>query len=292
MHEHSVMVGIFAEKLDSDPQLRDAIELEALGRYDRAHRAYCELVIRISPVRVEERNFCYKSAFNCLLQLGQWDLLLDEIGNQVTNHEQLWNDDWNLENLLPHYVHGNVLLVLADNEAGREFYNMLQQWLHVPDRTKHIRQQFGEQLTALYISGQEMVRARMFGEQTQRQFLDEWHCAGVLSGLVRTDCLLSVRKVIELLAYSDLLECTIDRLEQATAGLIASWQNAQPALTDSLITWDTIIAYRRFLLAKLEAKCNVQEECVPFQNNVSTLSKLLYDLELELLEVAFEQNNI
>ncbi|XP_050067788.1 DNA-dependent protein kinase catalytic subunit-like [Anopheles maculipalpis] len=292
MHEHSVMVGIFAEKLDSDPQLRKAIELEALGRYDRAHRAYCELVLRISQARVEERNFCYKSAFNCMLQLGQWDMLLDEIGNQLTNHEDLWTDDWNLENLLPNYVHGNVLLVLAGNETAREFYNMLQQWLHIPDRAKHIRQQFGEELTALYISGQEMVRARMFGEQTQRQFLDEWHCAGVLSGLVRTECLLSVRKVIELVAYSELLELEADKLEQATAGLITSWQNAQPALTDSLITWDTTLAYRRFLLEKLETKCDAAKERVSILNNVSKLSKQLYQLELELLEVAFEQNNI
>uniref|UniRef100_A0A182XXN1 non-specific serine/threonine protein kinase n=1 Tax=Anopheles stephensi TaxID=30069 RepID=A0A182XXN1_ANOST len=295
MHEHSVLEGIFAEKLDSDPQLREAIELEALGRYDRAHRAYCELVMRISQARVEERNFCYKSAFNCLLQLGQWDVLLDEIGNQVTSHEELWSDDWNLENLLPNYVHGNVLLVLAGNEAGREFYNMLQQWLHIPDRAKHIRQQFGEALTALYISGQEMVRARMFGEQTERQFLDEWHCAGVLSGLVRTDCLLSVRKVIELVAYSELLEeCTTDRLEQATAGLIASWQNARPASTDSLTTWDTLIAYRRFLLVKLESKCGPQgsDGVGDTLGNVSKLSRLLYELELQLLDVAFEQNNI
>uniref|UniRef100_A0A182VQI2 non-specific serine/threonine protein kinase n=1 Tax=Anopheles minimus TaxID=112268 RepID=A0A182VQI2_9DIPT len=289
MHEHSVMVGIFAEKLDSDPRLREAIELEALGRYEAAHRAYCELVLRISQARVEERNFCYKSAFNCLLQLGQWDLLLEEIGNQVTNHEDLWTDDWNLENLMPSYVQGNVILVLAGDAAAREFYEMLQQWLHIPDRAKHIRQQFGEELTALYISGQEMVRARLFGEQTQRQFLDEWHCAGVLSELVRIDCLLSVRKVIELVAYSELLECTAESLKQAIGSLIVSWQNAHPAPTDSLITWDTIVTYRRFMLAKLETKCSDQEENTGY---VSKLYKLLHELELQLVDVAFEQNNI
>uniref|UniRef100_A0A182MMJ7 non-specific serine/threonine protein kinase n=1 Tax=Anopheles culicifacies TaxID=139723 RepID=A0A182MMJ7_9DIPT len=288
MHEHSVMVGIFAEKLDSDPQLREAIELEALGRYEAAHQAYCELVMRVSQARVEERNFCYKSAFNCLLQLGQWDVLLEEIGNQVTNHEDLWTDDWNLENLMPNYVHGNVALVLAGNAAAREFYQMLQQWLHIPDRAKHIRQQFGEDLTALYISGQEMVRARLFGEQTQRQFLDEWHCAGVLSVLVRIDCLLGVRKVIELVAYSEMLERTTENLKPAIEGLIVSWQNAHPALTDSLITWDTIVTYRRFLLAKLETKCSGQEDN---SQNVSKLYKLLYELELQLVDVAFEQNN-
>uniref|UniRef100_A0A182RWW4 non-specific serine/threonine protein kinase n=1 Tax=Anopheles funestus TaxID=62324 RepID=A0A182RWW4_ANOFN len=289
LHEHSVMVGIFAEKLDCDPKLREAIELEALGRYKSAHRAYYELLMRVSQARVEERNFCYKSAFNCLVQLGQWDTLLDEIGNQVTNHEQLWSDEWNLENLLPNYVHGNVARVLTGNAAAREFYHILQQWLHVPDRAKHIRTQFGEELTALYISGQEMVRARLFGEQTQRQFLDEWHCAGVLSILVRVDCLLSVRKVVELITYSELLERSTDKLEQAIGGLIISWQNAHPALTDSLVTWDTIVAYRKFLLAKLETKCSEQENMV---GNVSILYALLYELQLRLVDVAFEQNNV
>ncbi|XP_053659458.1 DNA-dependent protein kinase catalytic subunit-like [Anopheles marshallii] len=288
MHEHSVMVGIFAEKLDTDPQLRGAIELEALGRYSAAYRAYCELLMRVSEARVEERNFCYKSTFNCLLQLGQWDWLLEQIDNQVANHEELWSDEWNLENLMPNYVHGNVARVLAGNAAAREFYQMLQQWLHIPDRAKHMRQQFGEQLTALYISGQEMVRARMFGERTQRQFLDEWYCAGVLPALVRTDCLLGVRKVIELVAYSELLEHSTDKLEQALDGLTISWNKAHPALTDSLVTWDTIVAYRKFLLRKLEAKCSGQENIA---GNVSKLYRLLYELELQLVDVAFEQNN-
>uniref|UniRef100_A0A182PBZ1 non-specific serine/threonine protein kinase n=1 Tax=Anopheles epiroticus TaxID=199890 RepID=A0A182PBZ1_9DIPT len=292
LHEHSMMVGIFAEKLDSDPQLREAIELEALGRYDRAHRAYCELVLRLSQARVEERNFCYKSAFNCLLRLGQWDVLLDEIGNQVTDHEELWNDEWNQENLLPNYVHGNALLVLAGDEAGREFYHVLQQWLHIPDRERHIRQQFGEELTALYLAGQDMVRARLFGEQTQRQFLDEWHCAGVLSEVVHVECLLNVRKAIELVAYSALLECSAKELAATTGGLVSSWKYAQPMVTDSLTTWDTLISYRRFLLEKLESKCSEQEEGSVCLSNVAQLSTLLFELELNLLDVAFEQNNV
>ncbi|EAA13641.5 AGAP003967-PA [Anopheles gambiae str. PEST] len=295
LHEHSVMVGIFGEKLDSDPQLREAIELEALGRYGQAHRAYCELVMRVSRARVDERNFCYKSAFNCLLQLGQWDVLLDEIGNQVTNHEELWCDEWNQENLLPHYVHGNALLVLAGDEGGREFYRLLEQWLHMPQRERHIRQEFGEQLTALYLSAQDMVRARLFGEQTKRQFLDEWHCSGVLSELVRTECLLSVRKVIELVAYSELLERSTKELEQAAGGLVVSWNNAQPTVTDSLLTWDTLLAYRRFLLEQLETKCTREEEEREKSDsltNVTQLSKLLFELELNLLDVAFEQDNV
>ncbi|XP_052901969.1 DNA-dependent protein kinase catalytic subunit-like [Anopheles moucheti] len=289
MHEHSVTVGIFGEKLDTDPQLREAIELEALGRYNAAYRAYCKLLMRVSEARVEERNFCYKSTFNCLLQLGQWDGLLEQIGNQVTNLEELWSDEWNLENLMPNYVQGNVARVLAGNAAAREFYQTLQQWLHIPDRAKHMRQQFGEQLTALYISGQEMVRARMFADRTQRQFLDEWHCAGVLPSLVRTDCLLGVRKVIELVAYSELLEHSNDKLEQALDGLTISWRKAHPALTDSLVTWDTIVAYRKFLLRKLESKCSGQEN---ISGNVSKLYSLVYELELQLVDVAFEQNNI
>uniref|UniRef100_A0A182N6I2 DNA-dependent protein kinase catalytic subunit n=1 Tax=Anopheles dirus TaxID=7168 RepID=A0A182N6I2_9DIPT len=288
LHEHSVVVGIFGEKQDSDPGLRDAIELEALGRYDRAHRAYCELISRISPARVEERNFCYRSAYNCLLQLGQWDVLLEEIGSQATNHEELWSDEWNQENLLPSYMHGNVRLNLAGDESGRTFCRILEEWMHIPARAEHIRQHFGEELTALQIACGEMVRARLYGEQMQRQFLEEWHCAGVLSELVRMECLVGVRKVVELTAYSELLELesSSDRLEQAAEGLVHSWRHAQPLVTDSLGTWDTIIAYRRFLLTKLETKCSAQS--VP----LSELSALLLELELHLLEVAFEQNNI
>uniref|UniRef100_A0A182QNF4 non-specific serine/threonine protein kinase n=1 Tax=Anopheles farauti TaxID=69004 RepID=A0A182QNF4_9DIPT len=288
LHEHSVVAGIFGEKQDSDPGLRDAIELEALGRYDRAHRAYCELISRISPARVEERNFCYRSAFNCLLQLGQWDVLLEEIGSQVSNHEELWSDEWNQENMLPSYMHGNVRLNLAGDESGRTFCHILEQWMHIPAREEHIRQHFGEELTALQVACGEMVRARLFGEQVQRQFLDEWHCAGVLSEQVRAECLFGVRKAVELIAYSELLELEAGsgKLEQAIDGLAHSWRHAQPLVTDTLGTWDTIVAYRRFLLTKLEPKCPAQSI------SLDELSSLLFDLDLQLLEVAFEQNNV
>ncbi|XP_053670241.1 DNA-dependent protein kinase catalytic subunit-like [Anopheles nili] len=284
LREHNVVVGIFGDKQDSDPRLREAIELEALGRYDRAYRAYDELISTISPARCEERNFCQKSAYDCLLRLGQWEVLLDKIGGQVTHHDQLWSDEWNREHLLPNYMHGNVRLNLAGDVRGREFCRILEEWMHIPDRSEHIKQQFGEELAALQIACAETVRARMYAEQSHRQFLEEWHCAGVLSEVVRIECLLGVRKVIELLAYTEVLERNPQEMERVTGELVATWKHAHPSVTDSLTVWDTIVAYRRFLLEQLKFKHP--------SGDLSQLSTLLFELELHLLEVASEQNNV
>uniref|UniRef100_A0A182IV99 non-specific serine/threonine protein kinase n=1 Tax=Anopheles atroparvus TaxID=41427 RepID=A0A182IV99_ANOAO len=286
LREHDAVADIFGSKLDSDPRLRHAIELEALGRYDRAHRAYSELIPRISPARVEERNFCYKSVYDCLMRLGRWDVLLEEIGGQVANHDELWTDEWNQENLLPSYMHGNVRLNLAGDTRGREFCRILDEWMHIPTRAEHIRQYFGEELTALQLASGELVRARLYAEQTERQFLEEWHCAGVLSELFRIECLLGVRKVIELRAYAELLEGRSE-VDTVIERLVRAWRNARPKVTDSLITWDTIVAHRRFLLMQLGKKNTPNGE-----GHLAQLSELLFELELHLLEVAFEQRNV
>ncbi|KFB53322.1 AGAP003967-PA-like protein [Anopheles sinensis] len=282
LREHDAVAGIFGDKLDSNPRLRDAIEMEALGRYDQAYRAYSELIACTSPARVEERNFCYKSAYDCLMRLGQWDVLLEEIGGQVAGHDELWTDEWNQENLLPAYMHGNVRLNMAGDERGREFCRILDEWMHMPPRAEHIRQHFGEELTALQLASGELVRARLYAEQTERQFLEEWHCAGVLSELFRIECLLGVRKVVELRAYSELLEG-----RGKVTRLVDAWRHARPNVTDSLITWDTIVAHRRFLVEQLEKKSLDGE-----RTHLSQLSELLFELELHLLEVAFEQGNM
>ncbi|XP_035782012.1 DNA-dependent protein kinase catalytic subunit-like [Anopheles albimanus] len=295
LQEHDVVASIFGEKWDSDPRLRKAIELEALGRYDRAYRAYLDLISSAvtASVRVEERNFCYKSACECLVRLAQWDSLLLLVSDQVTTYEELWSDDWNQEHLLPGYMHASVRQNLAGDERGREFCQLLQQWMHVPERASYIRQQFGEELSALQIACGEMVRARLYADQTQRQFLDEWHCAGVLSEVYRTHCLLEVRKVSELRGYSVLLELPLDQLVAEMASLAVAWRYAMPSATDSLIVWDTLVAYRRFLLEQLERKLSGSaEEPVMGSSNLSKLTELLVELELRLLEVATVQNNI
>ncbi|XP_052863201.1 DNA-dependent protein kinase catalytic subunit-like [Anopheles cruzii] len=291
LQEHDVVSSIFGEKWDSDPRLRNAIDLEALGRYDRAYRAYFELVSESSQSsHAEERNFCYKSACACLVRLGQWDALLKLVEDQVsTAYDELWTDEWNQEHLLPAYMHGNVRQNLAGDERGRAFCQLLQTWMDTPERAAYIREQFGEELTALQIACGETVRARLFADQTQRQFLEEWHCASVLSEDYRISCLLEVRKVGELRAYSELLELSPPQQELATGGMIVSWQNAIPSASDSLLVWDAIVAYRRFLLDKLDqaADGGASVEC-----GRSKLSELLLNLELGLLEVAFAQNNV
>ncbi|XP_050085552.1 DNA-dependent protein kinase catalytic subunit-like [Anopheles aquasalis] len=296
LQEHDVVASIFGEKWDSDPRLRKAIELEALGRYDRAYRAYLDLIgtAVTASVRVEERNFCYKSACECLVRLAQWDSLLLLVSDQVTTYEELWSDDWNQEHLLPGYMHASVRQNLAGDERGREFCQLLQQWMHIPERASYIRQQFGEELSSLQIACGEMVRARLYADQTQRQFLDEWHCAGVLSEVYRTACLLEVRKVSELRCYSVLLELPFPQLVTELAKLAVAWRYAMPSATDSLIVWDALVAYRRFLLEKLEQKLNAMdgEPVIGLSNGLSKLTELLVELELRLLDTASVQNNV
>lgn len=149
LSEFEIISGIFTEKLLLSPELNDAIELEANSSCLEAMTIYSKLVQQ-KAMGDQERDFYYQSYFHCLAQLGDWEEVTTQIQKQEENYESLWNDQFNVDVLLPNLIHGELRQILAGN-GEREFLDVLAGWLRSPEKSEYLRLNFGEDLTMLYI---------------------------------------------------------------------------------------------------------------------------------------------
>ncbi|XP_055605401.1 DNA-dependent protein kinase catalytic subunit-like [Uranotaenia lowii] len=291
LNEHDILADIFSDKMDSDPRLKEAIELENCGNFNRARDLYHRMILE-NQSRLAEQSFCYQSYFDCYAQMGMWEELIPVLERQVDgSSEDLWLDDWNMENILPKYVHANTRLNLAGDERGRGFIVMLEAWMRAPDRVEHLKSNFGEEITMLQVASGEYSRAKLYSDQVMRQFLDEWSYLDPLSDKLRIKKLLDVRKISEVNGYSHLLS---ERLQtRALKNLVTVWQNSNPSKADSLLIWDTLLVYRKFVLNKLDTLLEASADDGILQFDfVKELNDGIFETELRLFDASFEQNNM
>ncbi|EAT40123.1 AAEL008123-PA [Aedes aegypti] len=290
LNEYDILGDIFSDKMDSDPRLREAIELESGGNFYKAREIYLQM-IRDNQARVAEQNFCFQSYFNCYAQMGMWEDLVSILERQVDgNMEEFWTDEWNLENILPKYVHSNTRLNLAGDERGRRFIALLETWMHVPDRMDYIKSNFGEEIAMLQIASGEYSRAKMYSNQVMRQFLEEWSYLDVLSDKLRVSKLLDIRKVSEIYSFSSLLSNRMK--EDQLKKLVFNWSSSFPTASDSPTVWDTLLVYRKFVLNKLETLLEASADDRLHQIDfVKQLTDAVFETELRLLDASFVQSN-
>ena len=187
-------------------------------------------------------------------------------------------------------MRGELMLVLQDsgNNSRKEFIKLIEAWMHNTEKSEFLKQNFGEELTMLQIVCKEYTVAKVYSEQVLKQFLSEWCYLNILSDKLRTTKLLSMRKVSELHNYSTILGEKFDELE--LENLQRNWSNSSPGVSDSLMLWDCIIAYREFVCRQFEELFNSQAS-VQMQS-VKNLGESINRTEMKLLTAAFAQNNL
>ncbi|XP_058823542.1 DNA-dependent protein kinase catalytic subunit-like isoform X2 [Topomyia yanbarensis] len=292
LNEYDVLGDIFSDKMDSDTRLKKAIELESSGNFYRARELY-HIMIRENQGRLAEQNFCYQSYFNCYAQMGMWEDLEIILEKQTDGNdaEDFWTDEWNMENILPNYFHCNTRLNLAGDERGRAFIVLLDRWMLIPDRMDYIKANFGEEITMLQLASGEYSRAKMYSDQVLRHFLQEWSYLDIMSAKLRVRKLLDIRKVSEIHAFSDLLGNPLE--PKQLHKLVANWQNSSPSVSDSLLVWDALLTYRKFVQSLLETRLEDAADDRLLQTDfVGLLKGAIFDAELHLLDAAFGQNNL
>ncbi|XP_053697973.1 DNA-dependent protein kinase catalytic subunit-like [Sabethes cyaneus] len=290
LNEYDILADIFSDKMDSDPRLKESIELESNGNFYKARELYHHM-IRDNQNRIAEQNFCYQSYFNCYAQMGMWEELIVVLEQQTEgNTEELWTDEWNMENILPKYFHANTRLNLVGDESGKDFITLLESWMLNPERAEYIKLNFGEEITMLQLASREYSRAKLYSDQVLRHFLREWSYLDTLSDKLRVRKLLDIRIISEIHAYSDLLSKTLQ--EVSLKKLVTNWQNSFPARSDSLIVWDALLAYRKFARIQLETRLESTVDDSLLENDFAKqLTGAIFETELHLLDAAFEQNN-
>ncbi len=278
--EHDVVAGIFADKLNVDDKITRAIELEQNNDWVEAQKIYLEVILRDNKLEVD---FGYEAFYKCFEYLSDWSALSTSLQQQYESYDELWSEEWNVENLLPLVIKSELRLILNGiTENRQDFLNELKKWL-LMDRADHIKINFGEELMMFHIANSDYLSARVHSEQHLLAFISDWSTLNSMSHKVRYKKLLNVRNVAEIHKYSTLL--TNAGTESKDIDTFCQlWKTSNPQPFDSIILWDAMTAYRMFVGEIL--KFSITDESIK-QNISTSITSILF----KLLDLSLVQSN-
>lgn len=285
LSEYDITTSIFANKLNSNRFLLEAIECEANAGYSDAIQKYQKL---LNETNISlESDFALQSYYKCIETMGRWEILEEQMASDFTSTEDLWNVG-EREKFLPYYMEsGARTLIEGTSKKHQEFIRNIDCWLRNPDRAEYIKSHFAEQLMLLNIGSEEYLKAKVFSEQYFETFLADWSNTSILSDNVRIDKILSIRRVAEVHKFADLLNTPSIGNEKLLEVLTDRWNSTQMKKTDSLQMWDSLIAYRNFVSSKAKERITQTDDDMQ-----AKLNKSLFNMNFKLIDIATQQNNI
>ncbi|XP_063698060.1 DNA-dependent protein kinase catalytic subunit-like [Culicoides brevitarsis] len=285
LSEHDVLNGIFANKINVDNRLPEAIQAMAENKFEHANDIWIEILGSVERGKPEE-DFCFQAHFDCLAALGDWDGLVKNVRRKCGELNEVWDNGFKQEVLLPHLVSSETHLILEELHDNDSFLTHLVQWRASKDRWEILKQNFSEELAMLLVAQGDFHQARVIAEQNIQNFLLEWANLDILCDKIRLFKLEKVRILSELFT-------TIEKffLRPPNEAIFNSatkfYELSLPSKTDSTIFWDTLITYRSFFVQKLNER-TIDEDLEMHKNNIS----LTVDAEkLKLFDVALKQAN-
>lgn len=279
--ENDIVAGIFSDKLNVDEKIPKAIELELNGDYLGAQKIYFDV---ISRGKLLEQDFAYQSYYQVFECLSDWTSLAKVCQNQYNDVEDLWTDEFNLENLLPRLIKAHLRQVLAGDGRSRDFLLILESWIRVPEKADYIKIHFGEEMMMFHMANLDYRMARYYGEQCLTGFLSDWRNLTSLSSKVRMNKLLGMRTVAEIYRYAEMM-LTQNYSGYTVPDLATRWENSSPQITDSTVQWESIIAYRIYVRSLLSNAGVADDVC-------HRLQEALYCSQFKLMNIALEQKNV
>ena len=288
MSEYGIVNEIFTGKLalaeEVSSTLKRALDFESNGKHTESANLYSELVINNMYRNTNEQEFYYQCYFHSLQELSDFKTLVEITQTQFKTYDDIWMEPFNLEVLFPHLIKGELRLVLngaADINVDQiqGFFNVLNEWFKVPEKLDYLSMYFGEELTMFHIIDDDFKKSCVQSESSLRQIAYDWSSVEMLDDKLKL--LKSARTIAEMTNFNYIL---IEPTEVNLQQLHHNWNNSRPKSSDSLVHWQDLMAYRNQFNKTL--KLNFE---LPAQESYT---KLLINIQMQLLEVAFVQGNI
>lgn len=288
LSEYGIVNDIFTGKLSLTPEvstaLTQALDFELNGKHTEAANLYSYLATNRLYRNKNEQDFFYQCYFNSLRELSDWKSVVESTQTQFQTYDQIWEDQFNLEVLFPHLIKGELRLVLngaADMNVDQiqGFFNILNDWFKVADKLEYLSMYFGEELTMFHIIDDDFKKSCVQSESSLRQIAYDWSSVEMMDDKFKL--LKSARTIAEMTNFNYIM---IDPTEEKLQKLHNNWNNSRPKSSDSLVHWHDLMAYRKQFNKAI--KMNFE---LPAQDRYA---KLLINIELHLLEVAFGQGNV
>ena len=288
MSEYGIVNEIFTGKLSLTTEvsstLTQALDFESNGKHIESANLYSYLVANFLYRNKNEQDFYYQCYFNSLRELSDWKTLVESTQTQFQTYDEIWVDPFNLEVLFPHLIKGELRIVLkgaADINVDQiqGFFNILNDWFKVPEKLEYLSMYFGEELTMFHIIDDDFKKSCVQSESSLRQIAYDWSSVEMIDDKFKL--LKNARTIAEMTNFNYIMiEATDKKLQK----LHNNWNNSRPKSSDSLVQWHDLMAYRKQFNKAI--KLNFE---IPAQDRYA---KLLMNIELHLLDVAFGQGNI
>lgn len=167
-------------------------------------------------------------------------------------------------------------LMLEGKLESQEFINVLEGWLHAPEKAGLLRMNYSEEIIMFQVANKDYHPARVQSEQNLIYFLSEWGHLSNLSDKLRSEKLFNLRRVAEIHRCIEIL--LNDEYAGRVESLLTQWKNSSLTLNDSLMMWDFLIAYRTFFGNVL-------------RNNYPNLDECISEMKLKFIDTAIQQKN-
>lgn len=280
MSEYEVIVGIFSDKLNLNPTIRNqlitAIDLESGGQFVDASKVYQDLILQHEARNLSEKEFYYQSYFSCLANLSDWREITKEIRSQFDSYNEVWDErnPFHKETLLPHLLKSELRMILNEN-IDDEFLKILEDWMNNEEKCQYLRNVFPEEVTMLHIVDNKLAEGSVEAEKALRIYGDEWSSLSMLDDKLK--CLKNARTMAELNNFIYVM--TASSMDKLLEKLYRNWKLSQPRPSDSMVDWGDLAAYR---------KCFYK--IIPEEKQFDSLAHLL-GINQKMLNVAFAQKN-
>ncbi|CAO1436743.1 unnamed protein product [Diamesa tonsa] len=292
LSEYGIVNEIFTKKLSLTSEvsttLTKALDFESNGKQTEAANLYSDLIVRNLYRNKNEQDFYYQCYYNSLRELSDWKTLVESTQQQFIEYDDIWMDPFNLEVLFPHLIKGELRLVLngaADMNVDQiqGFFNILNNWFKVPEKLDYLSMYFGEELTMFHIVDDDFKKSCVQSESSLRQIAYDWSSVEMMDDKLKL--LKSARTIAEMTNFNYIMIETTE-VEIKLQKLHNNWKNSRPKSSDSLVHWHDLIAYRKQFNKAIKLNFEIPSSAQ------DRYAKLLMNIELHLLEVAFGQGDI
>lgn len=289
MDEWDVVRSIFLEKLNCKETVQKALTFESQRQWRDAQCYYKQLIE--CDENLEKKDFYYESYFKCFAHLGEWEHLSKAIDTQVGSWDNLWDNDFNQQKLLPWYISAQVKTALFTNKSSDVFLTSINNTLKSPN-SEYLQSRFCEELAILRIFQNDTDSAEQHLNAYIDNFLESWPLLDPLHCTLRYGKLLQLRSIVDMCKFLNVIQTLtvdVETFENDIKTLIGYWEKTCHENLPSIILVETKNLYRRQFINLLQNKIQGFQDYLT--NPLEELDKIRVKLNSDVIECAIQESN-
>lgn len=277
--------SIFLNYLDCTGTNISAINAENNGFWSKAQQSYNLLLSEAT--NPDLKDFYYQSYFHCCSELGNWDSMLHNIREVVGTENclnNLFNDKWNRDKLLPHYIKGNIRCSLKDGNLMKSFFQELEFCLKdIKTNGSYLISNYSDNLAFIGVLKNDPNFIKTYLDTYQQNFLEEWANLNPLYSTLRLKTIMQMRTAIDVQHFLEWYDqITTDNSQVKFNSLGKMWMESSLESMGSIVQAETRNIYWNQFIKMFKNKFG----------NLDGIDDLLFNLDINLINNCLKQSHL